>query len=296
MTRARNPWGISQEELIRWAEKGMRASQESAPGQEAVAWIGEQDIITQDKARSDYWKLQDWKCIPLYLAPQQQEQKHGSAGSNGEAWAWANAFVMELIENHDWMGTGSVESGERDKKAALAKWAAILSHPHTATASQESAPEAGGEARPVAYRAWLDDERGARWVFTLWPEEEHLEVIWEPLFLAPPTSTAIAAMVIKQAADGCREEAVLNRGIRDQGTDRDHYYFFEGQAVACEELARWVDTLTPANAEAELEALMMKVAEEVQKATLKAGVFSTAPTPDERRAIVRRVLDEMKGE
>jgi hypothetical protein len=41
----------------------------SAPGQEAVAWIGEQDIITQDKARSDYWKLQGWKCIPLYLAP-----------------------------------------------------------------------------------------------------------------------------------------------------------------------------------------------------------------------------------
>jgi hypothetical protein len=36
---------------------------------EAVAWIGEQDIITQDKARSDYWKLQGWKCIPLYLAP-----------------------------------------------------------------------------------------------------------------------------------------------------------------------------------------------------------------------------------
>jgi hypothetical protein len=58
----------------------------------------------------------------------------------------------------------------------------------TATASQESAPEAGGEARPVAYRAWLDDERGGRWVFTLWPGEEHLEVIWEPLFLAPPTS------------------------------------------------------------------------------------------------------------
>lgn len=69
-----------------------------------------------------------------------------------------------------------------------------------ATASQESAPEAGGEARPVAYRAWLDDERGARWVFTLWPEEEHLEVILEPLFLAltPATPTATASQASRE--------------------------------------------------------------------------------------------------
>lgn len=47
-----------------------------------------------------------------------------------------------------------------------------------------SAPEVG-EAQPVAYRAWFDQDNGARWLFTLWPEEERLDVQWEPLYAAP---------------------------------------------------------------------------------------------------------------
>jgi hypothetical protein len=126
-----------------------------------------------------------------------------------------------------------------------------------------------------------------------WPDEIVDAAV--PLYLAPPTSTAIVAMVTKKVTDGCREKAVLNRGIRDQGTDRDHYYFFEGQAVACEELARWVDTLTPANAEAELEALMIEAVKRgmsYEEANHEAG---TGNMHEAASAIVRRVLDEKKG-
>lgn len=37
---------------------------------------------------------------------------------------------------------------------------------------------------PVAYRAWFDADNGARWLFSLWPDEERLEVDWKPLYLA----------------------------------------------------------------------------------------------------------------
>lgn len=39
--------------------------------------------------------------------------------------------------------------------------------------------------QPVAYRTWFDADNGARWLFSLWPEEEKLDVTWEPLYLAP---------------------------------------------------------------------------------------------------------------
>ena len=38
------------------------------------------------------------------------------------------------------------------------------------------------EKEPVAHRAWFDEDNGARWLFTLWPEEEKLDVAWEPLY------------------------------------------------------------------------------------------------------------------
>ena len=40
------------------------------------------------------------------------------------------------------------------------------------------------EKEPVAYRAWFDEDHGARWLFTIWPEEEKLGVTWEPLYRA----------------------------------------------------------------------------------------------------------------
>lgn len=39
------------------------------------------------------------------------------------------------------------------------------------------------EPKPVAYRAWFDADNGARWLFTLWPDEEGGEDFdWQPLY------------------------------------------------------------------------------------------------------------------
>lgn len=112
----------------------------------------------------------------------------------------------------------------------------------------------------------------------------HISWIGEPpksgtkLYLAPPTSTAIAAMVIKQAAGMLADMAEKERA-RKAFIRADHY-------SVC---ASHIRTLTPANAEAELEALMAKCVEYAFEAAGK-GWWHGAP-----EAIVRRVLDE-KGE
>lgn len=91
--------------------------------------------------------------------------------------------------------------------------------------------------------------------------------LWVPLYLAPPTSTAIAAMVIKQAAEVAMKMGCAGRTIQD--THRE------------------ILKLTPANAEAELEALMMKAVDYAFDAARKPGRHW-----EQRPAIVRRVLDE----
>jgi hypothetical protein len=45
--------------------------------------------------------------------------------------------------------------------------------------------------QPVAWRAWFDADNGARWLFSLWPEEERLDVEWQPLFTSPPAQPAL---------------------------------------------------------------------------------------------------------
>ncbi len=54
-----------------------------------------------------------------------------------------------------------------------------------ATAAVELDRAQRGE--PVAWRAWFDKDSGARWLFSLWPDEENkgLEVDWQPLYTAP---------------------------------------------------------------------------------------------------------------
>jgi hypothetical protein len=65
---------------------------------------------------------------------------------------------------------------------------------HTTTVALQAAREAlkslpaqpAPVQEPVAWRAWFDADNGARWLFTLWPEEERLDVEWQPLFTPPP--------------------------------------------------------------------------------------------------------------
>jgi hypothetical protein len=95
--------------------------------------------------------------------------------------------------------------------------------------------------------------------------------LWVPLFLAPPTSTAIAAMVIKQAANCC--EAWMEPW----------------------DIQQKILALTPANAKAELEALKYDACINVA-AELANEYGLPFGDSDKITAIVRRVLDEAKGE
>jgi hypothetical protein len=57
------------------------------------------------------------------------------------------------------------------------------------------------DTKPVAWRAWFDEDNGARWLFTLWPEEERLDVTWQPLYAAPQSPSVQAATEPKALTD-----------------------------------------------------------------------------------------------
>lgn len=48
------------------------------------------------------------------------------------------------------------------------------------------APQPAQQQKPVAWRAWFDADNGARWLFSIWPEEERLDVEWQPLYTSTP--------------------------------------------------------------------------------------------------------------
>ena len=56
---------------------------------------------------------------------------------------------------------------------------------------------------PVAWRAWFDADNGARWLFSLWPEEERLDVEWQPLFTSPPAQRQWVGLTEKEILE-CR--------------------------------------------------------------------------------------------
>ena len=67
---------------------------------------------------------------------------------------------------------------------------------------------------PVAYRAWFDADNGARWLFSLWPEEERLEVDWQPLYIAagaapkqPSVADFVNAAITKGSFDLTKQDA-----------------------------------------------------------------------------------------
>jgi len=65
----------------------------------------------------------------------------------------------------------------------------------------QSRLDAMGKGEAVAYRAWFDADNGARWLFTLWPEEERLNVEWEPLYAAPKALAPLTDEQIEHLVD-----------------------------------------------------------------------------------------------
>jgi hypothetical protein len=155
-----------------------------------------------------------------------------------------------------------------------------------ATASQESAPEQ--EAVAVSTQE-PDLIRKLRGLAAMVESQEG----WRPTVVdeaiaalsAPPTSTAIAAVAIKQAATLVKVET---RKGNSSG------YYFDLRRDVGNFLYDAILKLSPEDAEAELEALITdrctKVAEAVAKATENPDY-----SPSHLPFIVRRVLDE-KGE
>jgi hypothetical protein len=143
---------------------------------------------------------------------------------------------------------------EKDKQISE-----LSTSPATATASQESAPGQEAVAGFISTSGvFVPIDRTARNADELYG--------WKTVYFTPPTSTAIAAMVIRQAAEALGK--ILNEWHDySPGT---HY----------ERLQSLLSNLTPANAEAELVKVIMKVINEAHEYTEEG---------------VRRVLDE-KGE
>jgi hypothetical protein len=172
----------------------------------------------------------------------------------------------------------------------------------TATASQESAPGQEVVVETVA-RVFRDPELGVRveWlieggagacldqVLLASPTKLTNDEGYGTVYLATPTSTAIAAMVIRQAAEICRVQAEYYTKQRQNGGSDYVMGLEEGFRHSYQEIL----ALTPANAEAELEALMMRVAELRDQESAKGYMDAAYQVSD--AAIVRRVLDE-KGE
>jgi hypothetical protein len=177
-----------------------------------------------------------WEALSELTQPKQQEQSREA--TLVYALRAARPFVV-LCDN----------CGDEGRKETLKLIDAAIGNDSspatpTATAPQESAP--GQEAV-----AWIYAEnagKGREYITRAKPEWQNpqdladAEVVITPLYLAPPTATAIAAMAIKQAANLVRESL----GGR------------AGDMLASEILA-----LTPAGAEAELEALT-KIAKRYQ--------------------------------
>jgi hypothetical protein len=187
--------------------------------------------------------------------PQQQEQ-------SGEAVEWLD---------EQWIDDTCNKIGDLYEKAGtpvngLAPVAQALREAFAkgkaATASQESAPGQEAVASEI-FKSYMKNCEDLRIAPDLYGAFQYA---WDSAIAIHPTSTAIAVMAIKQAANLVRESL----GGR------------AGDMLASEILA-----LNPANAEAELEALMMKAVDYAFDAARKPGRHW-----EQRPAIVRRVLDE----
>jgi chromosome segregation ATPase len=109
--------------------------------------------------------------------------KHKAMAQELEA---AKDKIKRLIVSYN-MGTQNYRSLEAERDALQEENAdlAMLADQYKAERDAARAKlDVLEKQEPVAYRAWFDADNGARWLFSLWPKEERLEVDWQPLFKA----------------------------------------------------------------------------------------------------------------
>jgi hypothetical protein len=182
------------------------------------------------------WDNAHWRMQKEYTPPQQQEQSREA--TLVYALRAARPFVV-LCDN----------CGDEGRKETLKLIDAAIGNDSspatpTATASQESVSEQEAVAEVVGVSMLGDNAPLAKHIQTL--PGKSVE-IGDKLFPAPPSSTAIVAMVIRQAAEKCEAVKVSNSGSR--AVDAVHN-------GAVDDCIKAILALTSANAESELEALM----------------------------------------
>jgi hypothetical protein len=201
---------------------------------------------------------------------------------SGKPTVWCDPEIADLVDalNTDNLSTVASCSGHGHRPGRISlkdgRQLLVMNSEQVATverlfgidingASQESAPGQEAVAEVVGVSMLGDNAPLAKHIQTL--PGKSVE-IGDKLYVAPPTSTAIAAMAFKQAANICNKRGNAEKDLSEA-------------SLAAFNLEEQIKGLLPANAEAELEALMMKVAEAVDCDPLS-----------DRLTIVRRVLDE----
>jgi hypothetical protein len=278
---------VRNDELLRMALLQLKAWQEKY-GDANPAWLPPAGDVHVMEAIANIRAINKAMLSSAPKATQQQEQSREA--TLVYALRAARPFVV-LCDN----------CGDEGRKETLKLIDAAIGNDSspatpTATASQEST--SGQE--PVAPIGYIDRLQLERWErlrgtefevqerayigFSTKPFTSEMTDCTLAVYLAPPTSTAIAKMVIKQAAEVCKK---LESDLIELATSGFEHSIHD----ALEECAARISALIPANAEAELEALMMKVANEAWKDGLWCGKkddISGEPLP----AIVRRVKGE----
>jgi hypothetical protein len=243
------------------------------------------------------WKVQAEAKLLAARPPQPQEQ-------SGEAVAWIDEQWID--DTCDKIGDLYEKAGTPVKGLAPVAQALreAFAKGKAATVSQESVP--GQEAvAPIGYIDRLQLERWERLRGTEFEVQERAYIGFSTkpftsemtdctlaVYLTPPTSTAIAAMVIKEAAEALEPFALISsEGVIQQEAG---HVTITTCAEYFHRARQCLETLTPANAEAELEALMMEGVKVAHKYPWREGM--SVDFEHHYRPIVRRVLDEMKGE
>ena len=104
------------------------------------------------------------------------------AGSGGmKHWQELESEAADAIEALQ----AENERLEHEKHEDSELWRKSILEREQQISALQSQLDAMGKGEAVAHRAWFDADNGARWLFTLWPEEERLDVEWEPLYAAP---------------------------------------------------------------------------------------------------------------
>jgi hypothetical protein len=245
--------GLLMADDIRDAYCAMLAAAPQPPAEDAKP--EQQEQSGEAVSAADAFEL-GFQFANALQSPMSGETRHIARIMTADFWP---AGFSECAKGIDYTGTSSAAI-VHVKRNIISKLSTLPATP-TATAKQESA--SGQEAvAPIGYIDRLQLERWERLRGTEFEVQERAYIGFStkpftsemtdctlPVYLAPPTSTAIAAMVIKQAADIV--------------VDRAHTPY----AKNWDEVAETIRNLLPANAEEELVKVILKVINEAQEYT-----------------------------